>query len=507
MIYKTTFLSFFLICVAVSNAQNLSSKVVDSISKKPIPYATVQLKNKGVITNEEGVFNFILTKNIKETDSLFVSCIGYESVKKPLKEFTNNVILLKPKAIELGDVIVTNKEYTAAEIIELVREHMGTNYNRNLSKKRLFFRESQHQNFVKSNVKFIKSSIEAFNKKFLDSVLKSVPKKSSYYSEILCDFYRNDLKNKQKIDLIKASKLYDKNKELGFTKLEEKFNNIIKENVKPNSYLKVKSGIFGTKIKGENFDEFYGKEIDSTDTEALKKELQKKKKQEKEQKTNYAKYKKRILASTMQRLFYMEDSKLNFINKPKKYHYTLQDFTFIGNDAVYIVDFESKGAADYKGRLYINSDDFAVIRVDYENIKPIRKFSLLGIFMNEFLDKGKIFFSKGLKNQYTVSFIEREFGVTAGVKRPLKIIEKNKIVKGKNRQNELSVKLDMAIKNVNKYEVVIFNSKEISNLEYTEFKEKNTISPTYMANYDSEFWKGYTIIEPNQAIKEFTSEE
>jgi len=287
--------------------------------------------------------------------------------------------------------------------------------------------------------------------------------------------------------------LYDKNKELGFTKLEEKFNNIIKENVKPNSYLKVKSGIFGTKIKGENFDEFYGKEIDSTDTEALKKELQKKKKQEKEQKTNYAKYKKRILASTMQRLFYMEDSKLNFINKPKKYHYTLQDFTFIGNDAVYIVDFESKGAADYKGRLYINSDDFAVIRVDYENIKPIRKFSLLGIFMNEFLDKGKIFFSKGLKNQYTVSFIEREFGVTAGVKRPLKIIEKNKIVKGKNRQNELSVKLDMAIKNVNKYEVVIFNSKEISNLEYTEFKEKNTISPTYMTNYDSEFWKGITI--------------
>ncbi len=28
-----------------------------------------------------------------------------------------------------------------------------------------------------------------------------------------------------------------------------------------------------------------------------------------------------------------------------------------------------------------------------------------------------------------------------------------------------------------------------------------------MPNYNPEFWKGYTIIEPNKAIREFASEE
>lgn len=492
---------------SICNAQSLSSKIIDSISQKPIPYATVQLKNKGVITNEEGVFSFLLHKNIKETDSLFISCIGYESIGKPLKEFTGSAIVLQPKAIELNNIILSNKQYTAEEIIDFVRANLNDNYNRSLIKKRLFFRDSQYQDFVKSNVEFKKSTIAALNKKFIDSVMNSIPKKSSYYTEILCDLYGNNDKEKQKIHLIKASELYDKKNELDFTKLEAKFNEIIKSDVKPNSYLKVKSGIFGTKIKGDDFDAFYGKEIDSTDTVALKKQLEEKKKQEKERKTNFAKYKKGALGRVFKDLFFMEDAKFNFINKPKKYNYTIEDFTYVGDDAVYIIGFESKGSADYKGKLYINSDDFAVIRADYENIKPLKKFSLLGFSMNEFLGKGKLFFSKDKNEKYSLRYLESEFGTKVGIKRPLKIIEKNKIVRGRNRQNELSLKLDMAFKTINKYEIIVFNSEELSSSQFEAYTEANSVLPKYMPNYDPEFWKDYTIIAPNQAIKEFTSEE
>lgn len=489
------------------HAQTLSSKIVDSVTQKPIPYVTVQLNKKGVITNEEGRFSFLLDEHITEKDSLFISCIGYATIKRPLSEFTESVIYLSPKAIELNPVIVTNKNYSAEEIIDLVRDNLDKNYNKELSKKRLFFRDSYFQDFSKTDYTFIKSTIKELNKRFLDSVLRTVPKRSSYYTEVLCDLYGNLEEDNQKMDLIKASELYDKSKELDYSKLEEKFNEIIKSNIKRDSYFKIKSGLFGTKVEGEDFDEIFESEVDSTDAVALKKELEEKKKREEERKTNFAKYRKNSIARKMQGMFFMEDSHLNFINKFRKYNFRLVDFTYMGEDAVYIVDFEPKGSADYKGILYINSDDFAIIRVDYENVKPIKKFKLLGISMNEFLGKGKMIFSKTQNNKYDLKYLEQENGTRVGIRRPLKIIEKNKHVKGRNKQNELSVKLDMATVGVNKHEIIVFDSEPLTSADYDTFNEDNKVLPTYMANYNPEFWKGHNIIEPNQAIREFTSEE
>ncbi|MBT8306482.1 MAG: carboxypeptidase-like regulatory domain-containing protein [Maribacter sp.] len=498
---------FMTVFFNILHGQTLNSRILDSVTQKPIPYVTVQIKKKGVITNEEGRFSFLLDRNISETDSLFISCIGYAAIAKPIKEFTDNVILLSPKAIELNPVIVTNRNYTANEIIELVKDNLEKNYNKDLSKKRLFFRDSYFQDFSKTDYTFLKSTIKELNKNFLDSVLRTVPKKSSYYTEILCDLYGNPNGGDQKMDLIKASELYDKSKEVDLTKLEEKFNTIIKSNIKRDSYFKIKSGLFGTKIKGEDFDEIFETEIDSTDAIALKKELEEKKKREEERKTNFAKYRKKNIVGMMQDLFYMEDTHLNFIMKSRKYKFHIENFTYIGEDAVYILHFEPKGSADYKGKLYINSDDFAVLRLDYENIKPLKKFNLLGISMNSFLGKGKMIFTKSSNKKYDLRYLEQENGTRVGIRRPLKIIEKNKHVKGRNKQNELSLKLDMATVGANKRELVVFDTESIPQSTYDSFTENNTILPTYMPNYNPEFWKGYAIIEPNQAIREFTSEE
>ena len=179
----------------------------------------------------------------------------------------------------------------------------------------------------------------------------------------------------------------------------------------------------------------------------------------------------------------------------------------MGEDAVYILEFNPKGRADYKGKLYIHSDDFAVLRLDYENVRSLKKFNLLGISMNQFQGKGKMFFSKAANNTYDLRYLEQVEATKVGIRRPLKIIEKNKHVKGRNKQNELSVKLDMATVGVNKRELIVFNSEDIPMNTFEAFTENNAILPTYMANYDPEFWKGQTIIEPNQAIREFTSEE
>lgn len=483
-------------------AQNLNAIILDSLSKEPIPYATVLLNKRGVITNEEGRFTFILDGALKETDSLFISCIGYESVAKPLLTFETNSILLSPKAIELKEVIVSNKNYTADEIMDFVQDNLEKNYTDGYSKKRLFFRNSSFNRMVKSDFTIKESTIDAFNQKFLDSVINTVPKANSYYTEIVGDLYGNFDGETQKLNLIKASELYDKSKEVDLEKLEEKFNDIIKKNVRTDSYFKIKSGLIGTKIDA---DELFESKVDSADVAAVNKALEEEQKNKEKRKENFAKYRRNQLGGLLMALPIHKGADLNFINKSRKYKYTLKEFTYMGNDAVYVIDFMSKGAADYQGTLYINADDFALIRADFENIKPIKTFNLLGISANNYLSKGKVIFYKDITGYYGLRYLEYEKGNRVGIRRPLKIIEKNKVVKGRNKQNELSGKMDFVITDIQKNELIVFDTEYINQQEFESYKEENDVLPTYMPKYNPEFWKGYTIMEPNTAIKEFTS--
>ncbi|PCI34177.1 MAG: hypothetical protein COB60_06470 [Flavobacteriaceae bacterium] len=486
-------------------SQTIHSTLIDASTQEVIPYASILLStNKGIISNEHGQFTLHIKKTITEKDSLFISYMGYESQAIPLLHFKDSIIFLNQKAVALNTVMVSNKNYTAEEIIDKVKENLSKNYTTALTKKRLFFRQSYHQHFNKMDYKSLKSTIPALNKNLLDSLLLSIPKNDDNYTEILCDLYGNFSRQKQKINMIKACQLYDKNNEIGLESMEKKFSKILKENVKPNSYFKIKSGLFGTKI---NEGKLFKSKKDTTDAEALKKEIAAKKKRETVRKTNFSKYKKNNIARIFEELFFLKDAKLNFIHKSNRYDFTMLDFTYFGEDPVYILSFEPKWLADYQGKLYINADDFAVVRVDYSNVKPIKSINLLGISYKEHIDKGKLFFTKGENETYNLRYLEKETGGIAGIRRPLKIIEKNKHVKGRRKQNELSMKIDMAITNINKSEIVIFDSEAISVTNFDAFKEKNELLPTYLPAYDPSFWKDHTIIAPNEAIKAFTAKK
>ena len=149
-------------------------------------------------------------------------------------------------------------------------------------------------------------------------------------------------------------------------------------------------------------------------------------------------------------------------------------------------------------------EDFAILRADYENVKLVKNFKLLGISFSIFRSKGKMIFSKDPSELYSLQYLEKEDASRFGIRRPLKIVEKNKNVKGRRKQNELSVKLDMAMTNSQKFEVVFFDTDALSMADFDSFKEKNSVTATYMPAYNPEFWKGYNIIEPNQAIKDYT---
>ena len=99
-----------------------------------------------------------------------------------------------------------------------------------------------------------------------------------------------------------------------------------------------------------------------------------------------------------------------------------------------------------------NTEDFAIIRVDYENVKPLRTFSLLGISLNEYEKKGTIIFQQNDTKKYALKYMDESAGQRIGIKRPVKIIEKNKNVKGRRKQNEVSCKVHFIVRNIEKIE-------------------------------------------------------
>lgn len=486
-------------------AQSVSSVLVDAQTKAPIPYASLMLKNKkGVISNEEGAFILELDRAIAPTDSLYISCMGYSNSRVALSQVKDS-LFIEAVEISLNEVIVSNKNYTAAEIVAKVQAAMPTNYPQKLSRKRLFYRASETQQINRIEADIEKSSIAEINSALLDSILQLIPKKGAYYTEILADLSGDYSENQQKINLIKASNLYDKDNELSIEGLEEKFNDIFEANVKKNSYLKVKSGLFSSKISSKEL--FEGEqEIDSSNTALLDSLAAAKKKQALDRKTNFANYRKGRLGRLFNRLPFREDSPFDFLFKENRYRIVLEDFTYLGAQPVYKLLFISKGRSDYNATLYVNADDFAVVRMDFKNNQHLSKIKLFGFSYTNYLSEGKVFFTKTDALGYELSYLEETTGEKVGVKRPLKVVEKNKFVKGRRQQNQLKLNFHFEINTQNKNEVVVFSQNPISPAEYKDLVEKNEVLPTYLPAYDPEFWKGYNIMAPNQAIKSFSAQ-
>ena len=143
------------------------------------------------------------------------------------------------------------------------------------------------------------------------------------------------------------------------------------------------------------------------------------------------------------------------------------------------------------------------MRLDFENVRPLKKFGLLGISYRRSVFRGKMLFTKEANGGYGPRYLELEDGKFVGIDRPLNVIEKNKHVKGRRKQNELALHLNIGIDNVSKYEMVVFSSEDISQGAFQNAAENASVKATQLSKYDPNFWKEHTIMEPNEAIRAF----
>ena len=109
-------------------------------------------------------------------------------------------------------------------------------------------------------------------------------------------------------------------------------------------------------------------------------------------------------------LFFEKGTAMDFILKPNKYNFSVPNFNLLGDDLVYQIEATPKGRSKYSATLYINPNDFALVRVDFRNIKTIYKIKLLGVFVDIYLREGKMILSKFDNEKYGLSFAKINFG-------------------------------------------------------------------------------------------------
>ena len=99
--------------------------------------------------------------------------------------------------------------------------------------------------------------------------------------------------------------------------------------------------------------------------------------------------------------------------------------------------------------------------------------------------------SKFNNQNYSLSYIKINGSQNYSIERPIKLIEKNKIVKGRNKQNQISFKLDMKIEQENQIEIQVFNSSFISNEYFKKIEEENKVLPEFIEVFESNFWEDF----------------
>ena len=482
MVRNILIIIFFSLYSLKISSQSLKIKIIDSISGQAVPYSNVYFSNNnGLISDEGGSFELIKSQ-LSDKDSMHISMLGYKKSSFLIKDFNDTLIKLVQSPIKLSDVILTNKKLSSEEIISKVVENIDKNYEKQFTENKIYLSRKSNTNTERFIINKFKSTVPEINKSLIDSLLANLAKENNSGLETLAYYYRSfDDEVKKKIKIIKSRETYNKEGEV-LESINKKMEEAFKNELKPDSYYKIKSGIFGGDLELDGLEK-----VDSTNTESIKKFQEK----EVKEKDDFANNQIRTINRLYNFLFFEKESALNFILKPSKYIFSEPKIDILGNDLVYKMEANPKGRGKYSGTLYINPDDFAIVRIDFKNIKTVYNIKLLGVFVNIYQRDGKMILSKYENEKYALSYAKINFGQRVGFDRPIKLIEKNKNVKGRRKQNEISFRMDLIFDEKSSTELQIFESKKITKTEFDKIEGKNDVMPEYSEEFTTNFWEEF----------------
>lgn len=206
------FALLLLIPFGVFSQNFIQGRLLDSISKSPVVFASIVLNgsSKGVISNEDGSFRIpVQFKN--EYDELIILSMGYESLvvsMENLLEDTINTVYLVPKTIELQEatVIGYRNNLTAKRIVRKAIRAIPDNFSTNPFSIVGYYRDYQKDNstYVNLNEAIVEIQDKGFGKRDLKTTDFSI-----YQLVKNQDFPRDSISSRS-YDYVEGSKVLEK---------------------------------------------------------------------------------------------------------------------------------------------------------------------------------------------------------------------------------------------------------------------------------------------------------
>lgn len=150
---------------------NYKGKLIDLETNAALPFATIKLKNewRGVISNAVGDFQLPLL-SISSSDTLVISCIGYESKILPIEQLSVdklNTIKLQPSTTLLSEVVIRAnkiKQLSGYRIVKKAIQNIPLNFPKSYYSYLAYYRDYQ----LKSNeyINLNEAVVEVFDNGF-----------------------------------------------------------------------------------------------------------------------------------------------------------------------------------------------------------------------------------------------------------------------------------------------------------------------------------------------------
>ncbi len=213
------------------------------------------------------------------------------------------------------------------------------------------------------------------------------------------------------------------------------------------------------------------------------------------------------LKLTFNNFSYNDNWLLGTILNKKKYEYKLTEITYFNDNLVYILEFSpKKSSSKFKGKLYINEEDFAIIKFDFNMLKGKNKLDvnakLIGMIQKQNNWNGSVVYHKIKDGKYSPKYLNESYNSYSYISITLKFIENS------NKKNKLKYKINFLNESnlITTNEYLFLKNTKLTEAKYSEFTEIKEYDLEEIQKYNSSIWKKYNIIAPTQSIINYDSE-
>lgn len=474
----------FFLCAFHSYGQSgdiISGKVLCANKKEPLPFTNVVFlgKSEGTVTNEEGKYLINVSK-CSANDTIVFSFLGYISVKKSVENLRgNSTIYLKENIIELGAVTVISTNISVKDIIQKVKENYENNYPELNSKRKIYFHTDTKTVFKKAKFDLLKSSMSVVSKDLFKRINNSFPDTLHVYSDILSHLYEYD--TDVKLMPIKAVGLSDKWDISGGKQIEDAFNEYSDD---PDVFWKIRSGLIGTRLDRDSV-------LDEVKADSI-----------------YVKVKTETASERL--MSFIENNtvpyvaKWDFIKNPSKYKFKVEGGAMQNDEYAYKILFTPKGRGLFQGEIYVSTESFAVLRLNYSLApdKKGRSFSLFGISYKEKGLSTTIIYDKNDKG-YFLKYISKKTINEFGVNRNIVLKQKRKRTFFNKTLKEVKASLDLSLETTDVTEYLLVSQEETNSSEFENIEEKPYVKYRRVKSYEAGNWNDYSVVAPTEEIKKY----